>query len=79
LLAEVLETQSELVGDFLANFAGDENASWLSQSLQPCSDVDPVAIEIAALNYDVAEIDSDTQDNSPVLRQAGVGRFHGLL
>ena len=48
----------------IVHSGGDVNAAWLRQPLQPRRHVDAVAIEIAALDDDIAEIDADAQDDA---------------
>src|SRR6266446_6379691 len=61
------------------NGLGDIDTTGFSQRLEPRCDVDPVAIEVAALNHHVAEIDPDAQDDSPILGNVAVGDVHRLL
>ena len=51
------------------NSLGHEDAAWLRQRLEPRRDVDAVAIEVAALDHHVAEVDSDAKDDPPILGQ----------
>jgi len=50
-----------------------------SDSLKPGGDIDAFAIEIAAFDHDVAQIDPDTQDDAPLRRQRSIRRIHLLL
>ena len=51
--------------------AGDANTAWLRHRLQTRGDVDAVAIDVVALDDDVAEIDADAKPDLP--------RFGGAL
>jgi hypothetical protein len=66
------EADGELVLHVLEHRAGDEDAAGLGQRLQPRGDVDAVAVEVAALDHDVAEIDADAEPHLPARRQRGV-------
>jgi hypothetical protein len=58
---------------------GDEHPAGLGQGLDPCGDVDAVAIEVVALDDDVAEIDADAQFDAIIRRDARVPLGHRLL
>ena len=45
----------------------DQHAAWRAQLLQAGRDVDAVTQEVIALDHDVAEVDTDAQDD-PTLR-----------
>ena len=49
------------------------------ERLYPRSYVDTVAVEVAALNHDIAEVDADAQHEPPILGNILVGGIHGLL
>ena len=79
LLAQLLEGGLELVADLVIGRAGDVDAAGIRGGFQARGDVDAVAIEIAALHHDVAEIDADAQHDAAVLRLPGGRRGHRLL
>ena len=79
LIAEIIEIERHLAPHMVEDGPRYENATGIGQAFETGRDVDAVAIEVAALDHHVAEIDPDAQYDLPVLRQAGVGRFHGLL
>ena len=81
LLAQSLEVAtSSLPRTWSWTLAGDADAARLGQRLQPRGDVDAVAVDVVALDDDVAEIDADAEDDAlgppaaPALR-----RGHRLL
>ena len=61
------------------NFRRNTNPGGFSYCFEPGCDVDAVAIEIAALDHDVAQIDTDAQNDASILRQAGVCCSHAPL
>src|ERR1700730_13512517 len=67
LFPEVVETVGEPVADMIAHRARDAEPSRLRQCLQPRGDVDAVAVNVAAVSDDVAEIDPDAKGNAFVL------------
>jgi hypothetical protein len=59
--------------------AGDTNASRLGQRLQARGDVDPVAVDIAFVNNDIAEIHANAKLNSLCCRDALIVVGHSPL
>src|ERR1700733_2398460 len=60
-LAAVLEVNVDAVADAFVDDRRDANASGLGERLEPRGDVDAVAVNVLALDDDVAEIDADAQ------------------
>jgi hypothetical protein len=60
-------------------FFRHDDAAGLGYLFQPCSDVDPITVEIAALNHHVPEIDANAQDDPSALLGTFVGDRHSLL
>ena len=58
---------------------GQADAAWLGQALQPGCQIYAVAIKIAALHHDIAQIDADPQQYLLVRRQHCIRRRHPLL
>src|SRR5262245_65872472 len=79
LATEVFKGRLKLAFDLIVDATGKVNAARLRQGLEPCRDVDPVTIEIAALDHHVAEIDPDSQPDSPIRGQICIGAFHTVL
>src|SRR5262245_64520461 len=61
------------------NFRRDTNPGRLRYRFEPGCNVDTIAIEIAALDHDIAQIDTDAQNNASILRQARTCCCHTLL
>src|SRR5262249_24950124 len=70
LSAEVVADNRNLVPDLLVDITGDIDAARLRQCLQPGGYIDTVTVEIAALDYHVAKVDTDSQDDTPVVGNA---------
>src|ERR1700730_9683730 len=64
LFPEVVETVGEPVTDMIAHRARDAKAARLRQCLQTRGDVDTIAVDVAAVGDDVAEIDPDAKGNA---------------
>ncbi|HJR23684.1 MAG TPA: hypothetical protein VJ822_18760 [Dongiaceae bacterium] len=77
--AEILELQLDLVADVIDDCLGQPDATGTRDRLQPRRDIDSLAIEIAALDHDVAEIDADPQQESAVVGQSRIGLIHSRL
>src|SRR5262245_18665184 len=67
VFAEILETELNFAPNVAEDRVGYENGSGLGQGLPPRRDVDAVAVEIATLHHQVAEIDPDAHRDLPVL------------
>src|SRR5262249_39964183 len=61
------------------NRLGHEDAAWLGQGLDPGCNIDAIAIEIIALDHDIAEIDSDAKHDPAILREIRVCGRHCFL
>ena len=63
----------------LAHRLRDGDPAGPGNALDARGDVDAVAEKVAALDDDVAEVDSDAEFDSPVLGHVSVAGRHGLL
>ena len=79
LLAQILIGERQLLVHVLIGGLRDAHPAGLGQALQARREVDPVAVEVIALDDDVAEIDADPQLHPPRLGQRGVARLRALL
>src|SRR4030095_4677783 len=59
--------------------AGDQDTTRLGDGFEPRGDIDAVAVEIAALDHHIAEIDADAKHEMTVLRLAAIGGGHAML
>ena len=57
LQPEIVKAAIELAGDLVVDTARHIDRTRLGQAFQPRSDIDAVAVKVAALDDDVAEID----------------------
>src|SRR5262249_19797125 len=79
LLPHVLEGIREAVADMVANRARNANLAGLRQRFQSSRDIDTVAVNIAPVPDDVAEVDPHTKLDAPRLRNVRVALGHRLL
>ena len=59
--------------------ARNQDAVGLRQRLQPCSDVHTIAIDVAAVNDDVADVDADAEFDPPIGRHVRIALCHAAL
>src|SRR5258708_6091268 len=79
LLAQIGELDLDLASNLIVRRRRDADTSRLSNALKPCSDVDTVPKNVIALDQDVAEVDPDPKQHTPVLRDAFVPLGHHRL
>jgi hypothetical protein len=79
LLTQILKNQFDLVLDLLINLAGDADAARLGSTFQARCYVDPVAIEVVALDDEVADVDANTEDDPTVFRLIRRPLSHAFL
>src|SRR5262249_16819972 len=79
LLAKVLEDKRQPVAHVIINSIRDEHAAGIGQSLDPRRDIDAVAINIVALDDDIAKIDPDPKLEPLVDRDTGIALGHAAL
>jgi len=79
LLAHVDELGIDLAAHLAVGIFRDANATGFGNALQPTRDIDPVAVEIAAFNDDVAEIEANPEGDAVILCDAGVSLGHPVL
>nr|WP_237050709.1 hypothetical protein [Microvirga ossetica] len=62
MLTLILKGVRQFISDLVVDFAGDANASGLSQLLQASCHIHPLAVDIAiTFNDDVSEIDANAE------------------
>ena len=79
LLAHVLEAEAQLVAHLLVHDARNHDPAGIGEGLQPCRDVDAVAKNIASVDYDVADIDTDSKLDALFDRHVGIAIGHSTL
>ena len=79
LLAQMLEVEVQLALDLVVDVARDADPAGLGQALQTGGDVHAVAVDVVALDDDVADVDADPIENLTVLGHACVALPHGAL
>jgi len=75
-LASILKANVNAVTDAFIDDGGDTNAAGFGQRFQPRRDIDAVAVNIVALDDDIAEIDADAQHDRR-WRAVGIRRQSG--
>jgi hypothetical protein len=78
-LAHVLECSVQLALDHVEGRSGKAEATGFGEGLQAGGHVDAIAIDVRALDHDVAQVDADAQDDAAVVGQLGVPALHCLL
>ena len=78
-LAHILEREGEFIAYLVADDAADTNSAWFRQGFEPCRDINAVAIDVASVLNDVAEIDSHAQFDATIRRHIGVSLGHRAL
>src|SRR5216683_1747448 len=66
LLASILVAQRELVSYLLIDSTGDADAAGVGETLEARGDVDPVAVDLLAIDHHVAEVHADTELHSAI-------------
>ena len=78
-LAQVLEAEVELAADLVVHLAGDADTAWLGPAFQPGGDVDPVAVDVLALDDHVADVDADPKPDALGRGQVQLAPGHAVL
>jgi hypothetical protein len=71
-LAEILESRVHAAPDLFVRARGNHDAAGRSNGLEPCGDVDAVAVHVVFLDDDLAEVDADAQHDPAIGRHAGI-------
>src|SRR5215469_1755970 len=79
MAAERAVVEIELVPDLFVDRPGNAYRAWLRERLEPGGDVDPVAEDIIAVNYHIAEVDADPKLETALRRQRVIDRARGPL
>src|SRR6185437_15052383 len=79
LFAEVDELRIDLAAHLSPGVLRDRNAAGLGNAFEPSREIDAVAINVIAFNYDIADVDADTEHDRPVFRAISVDLPHSPL
>jgi hypothetical protein len=79
LLTLIDEFQLQLVARLLAHRRRTGDAARPSQGFQPCRQIDPVAVNVLAIDDDIAHVDADAEPDVAVFGGAGVALGHAAL
>jgi hypothetical protein len=69
MIAKILELERQLLRDMLVDVGGNADAAGLGQGFQPGRQIDRVAIQAAAVDDDIADIDADAEQHPLAFRQ----------
>jgi hypothetical protein len=79
VLAHRLEAEGDFVLDLVVDIARDADPTRRGQLLEARGDVDATAVDIVALNDDVADVDADPEGDAPVVRHLDLALGDTLL
>ena len=77
--ANILEAGLDLAADVLVHPRRDANTAGIGQPFQPRRDIDAVAIDVVAVDDDIADIDADAEIDAAAGRNARIPVGHALL
>ncbi len=79
VIAAVDEIDADATMHIFVDAVRNCHAAGIGERLETGSHVDPIAVEIAVLDHDVAEVNTDAENDGPVFRHVSVRGRHGLL
>jgi hypothetical protein len=79
LFAQVLEVDLYLASCLAIDVAREADSAWLGLTLEARGDVDPVAVDIVALDYHVSQVDADAEFEPLVFVSCGLSLGHAAL
>src|SRR5450631_63124 len=79
LLAQIFETEAELIAHLIMDDARNHDSAGFGERLQPGGHVDAVAKDIVTVDHNVADIDADAELDAVVCLNAGVPLDHAAL
>jgi hypothetical protein len=79
LLAEIIESEAELIEHLIADCRQDAGTADLSDVLESCGDVDAIAINVVAIYDHIADINAHTQLEAPIGSELLVAKDHCAL
>jgi hypothetical protein len=79
LLAQIGELDIDFAANLIIGRRRNADATGFGDALQPSCDVDAITENIIPLNEDVAEVDPDPKQHTPVLRDALIALGHHPL
>src|SRR5690349_12084026 len=76
LFACILEIKIKLIAHLISHGAADADPPGLRQSFETRRDIDAVAKNVLVINDDVADVQTDTELNTPFWRYLGIALSH---
>jgi len=78
-LAQIVENEIELVSNLVARRARKADSTGVSEALKAGRDIDPVTVDVVALNDHIAKIDANAKFDALVFRHILVALGHATL
>ncbi len=78
-VTERLVAADQFVSDLLVHTARNVDVARLGELLEPCRDVDTLAVDIVRLDDHVTEIDADAETNPVIVGHVKISANHALL
>ena len=63
----------------IAHDPADADSARVGQRFEACGDIDTVAVDVAFVDYDVADIDADAEFDAPIGRRVDITFGHVVL
>ena len=79
MIAEIFERDVELVAHLVAHDAADADAAGFGHRLEPRGNIDAVPVDVAVVDYDIADINTHAQVDATVGRGGGCALGHPAL
>jgi hypothetical protein len=79
LETDVFHREFELAFDLIANCLADADAIWTSQRLQSCCNIDTIAKNLFAIDYDISHINADAELHFLHFGHGGIAFPHRAL
>src|SRR4029453_9015918 len=78
-LAQILEGQIQLVAHLIVHDLAYADPAGFGEAFEPCRNVDAIAVNIVAVDDDVAEVDAEAELDAMVRRHVRVASLHRVL
>ena len=79
MLAHVADFERELSLDLLVGIFGKADCAGTGQGLHASRNVEPIAVDIALVDDDIADIDADAELDPAIVWNVGIAPSHGTL
>jgi hypothetical protein len=79
LFAQILVLQGQFILDLVVNRAREEHPAWVGQPLQPGGHIDPITVDLFAIDHHIAHVQADAKLHAAVRQQCGILGFQCVL